>query len=280
MKPEELARLEAMRDSLTDLIASSTTESSPAPAPGVAVATLPVPYVSQVGPGADQHHNDCGAAAGAMLVEAYTGNAISPDEFYRKTGMSGDKYLSAYQIMTVMKSLGVDSTWYKDLTQADLYGFLIRQRPVIALISYATLRMAVKTESTFSGPHFAPVVGMDISSVYIHDPLWADEGGRALAVPLKAFNLAWASTGDVNPNIHYGAIVPAVGIGEDASATYKARVTATWLNVREGPDASYPTIGPALRFGEQVTVYEVDGKWGRIGPTHWIHLGYTERIED
>ena len=280
MKPEELVRLEAMRDSLSELINASEQEPAISPTPAGTAAVLAVPYISQLGNGADQHNNDCGAAAGAMLVKAYTGTAITPDGFYKKTGMSGDKYLSAYQIMDVMKSFEVHSVWYRDLTLADLFGFLVQKRPIIALISYATLRTAIKTESAFSGPHFAPVVGADVASIYIHDPLWKDEGGKALRVPIDAFNRAWADSGPVNPNLHYGAIVPTVGLGDKLSGAYKAKVTATWLNVREGPDASYPTIGPALRYGELVVVQEVDGKWGRVGPTHWIHLSYTERIED
>jgi len=280
MKPEERSRLEALRASLDDILRGSVEEEPSCPSIPINASTLPLPYISQVGPGADNHRNDCGAAAGAMLVEAYTGQAITPDEFYRKTGLSGDRYLSAYQIMNVMKDLGVNATWYKDLTLPDLYSFLIRKRPVIALISYATLRTVVKTESSFTGPHFTPVVGMDVSNVYIHDPLWKEDGGKAMAVPINGFNRAWASSGEVNPNIHYGAIVPTAGIGEPQTSMYQAKVTATWLNVREGPDASYPTIGPALRYGEVVTVHEEEGKWGRIGPSHWIHLGYTERIVD
>jgi len=280
MKAEERLRLEALRASLDDIIEGSVEEETSNPSSPISASTLPVPYISQVGNGADNHRNDCGAAAGAMLIGAYTGNVITPDAFYSKTGISGDRYLSAYQIMDVMKKLGVNSTWYKDLTLPDLYSFLIRKRPVIALISYATLRLAVKTESSFAGPHFTPVVGADVNYIYIHDPLWEGEGGKALPVPMDAFNQAWASSGDVNPNIHYGAIVPTSGIGEPQTSMYQAKVTATWLNVREGPDASYPTIGPALRYGEVVTVHEEEGKWGRIGPSHWIHLGYTERIVD
>jgi hypothetical protein len=25
-------------------------------------------------------------------------------------------------------------------------------------------------------------------------------------------------------------------------------------------------------------VLEIEGDWGRIGPQHWIHLGYTEKL--
>jgi len=61
----------------------------------------------------------------------------------------------------------------------------------------------------------------------------------------------------------------------------KVRVTASrGLNVREGPGTQYRRVS-ALPFGTVVTVLQRSGVWGKIQtPAGWIHLGYTEPVED
>ena len=238
---------------------------------------LQVPYRSQKGSGANKYANDCGAAAGAMLVEAYTGERISVTKFYEKTGMRNDQYLSATQIIRVLDKLGVPCRWLKNLDLHDLFDHLFDSRPVIALLNYKVLRKAVKTESSFSGPHFAPVIGMDTKFVYIHDPLWAGSGGEAMAVPIRSFKMAWESTPG-NSGLYYAAIVPSIALGDSNMDPFRVRVTAYILNVRRGPGTDNPLNGNGLLYREVVTVVETQGDWGRIGPEHWIHMGYTERV--
>jgi len=63
----------------------------------------------------------------------------------------------------------------------------------------------------------------------------------------------------------------------------KVRVTARrGLNVREKPSASSRKVG-ALPYGAVVTVHERKGVWGGIWQgalAGWIHLGYTEPVDD
>ena len=63
----------------------------------------------------------------------------------------------------------------------------------------------------------------------------------------------------------------------------KVRVTARrGLNVRERPETQYRKVG-ALPYGAVVTVTERRGVWGGVwvnGTAGWIHLGYTEPVED
>jgi len=61
----------------------------------------------------------------------------------------------------------------------------------------------------------------------------------------------------------------------------KVQVTARrGLNVREGPGTQYRRVS-ALPFGAVVTVLQRSGMWGKIQtPAGWIHLGYTEPVED
>lgn len=251
-------------------------EESP-PVPAKSASLLPVPYVSQKGNGANRYINDCGAAAGVMLVRAYTGESITPDRFYKMTGQRTDRYLSAHQIIDVMSQMGVKADWRKNLKFDDIFQALMYNRPVIALIDYKKLRQAVKTESNFAGPHFVPVIGINIKTVYIHDSLWSGKGGESLAVPINTFLESW-ETPPQNSGLHRGAIIPHLPLGKKLANSFKVRVTATWLNVRKGPGTSYAKYGPPLRYREIVSVFETSDKWGRIGPSHWIHLDYTERI--
>jgi len=62
----------------------------------------------------------------------------------------------------------------------------------------------------------------------------------------------------------------------------KVRVTAArGLNVREGPGTQHKRVG-ALPHGQVVEVIERRGVWGEIRSpvAGWIHLGYTEAVDD
>jgi hypothetical protein len=247
------------------------------PAPGKGPGLLKVPYRSQLGTGANKYSNDCGAAAGSMFVEAYTGNTISVTKFFEKTGQRSDQYLSATQIIKVLDQLGVPCRWKTDLDLHKLFDYLYNNRPVIALLNYKIIRQAVETERSFSGPHFAPVVGMDTKFVYLNDPLWSGTAGYALPIPIRSFKAAWESTPG-NSSVYYAAIVPSIALGEKTNDPFRVRVTAYILNVRKGPGTNYSLNGNGLLYREVVTVLETEGDWGRIGPQHWIHLGYTEKL--
>jgi hypothetical protein len=272
---EALQRIQSMIKDVLD--GKGLPPKNPTPAPGKGPGLLSVPYRSQLGSGADKYSNDCGAAAGSMLVEAFTGTNISVTKFYERTGLRSDQYLSATQIIKVLDQLGVPCRWIKNLDLHELFDHLYDNRPVIALINYQVVRQAVKTERSFSGPHFAPVVGMDTKYVYIHDPLWTGTGGQGLAVPIRTFRAAWEATPG-NSGISYAAIVPSIALGDKTSDPFRVRVTAYILNVRKGPGTNHPLNGNGLLYREVVTVVETQGDWGRIGPQHWIHLGYTEKL--
>lgn len=271
---EALVRIRTMMDAV---LAGQELPGTTAPEPGAETALLPVPYISQLGQGADKYSNDCGAAAGAMLIQAYSGKSISPNKFFEETGQSSDRYLSASQIMRVLRKYDIPCTWQVNLGLNDLFTHLRKNRPLIVLINYKTLQDVIKTQSSFSGPHFSPVVGVNIRGVYIHDPLWSNKKGKALAIPIDTFVESWRSTPH-NSGVSFGAIVPSIRIGDSLLSAYKVRVTVHVLNVRRGPGSNHPINGNGLLHRETVSILEVSGVWGRIGPQHWIHLDYTERI--
>jgi len=239
---------------------------------------LPVGYVSQYGTGADEHNNDCGAAAGAMLVRAYTGITATPNDFYNKSGLTGDVFLSATQIVKILQEYGVSTQWRTSLNITDLYQALVDVKPVIVLLKYGVIRDAMKTESEFAGPHFMTVIGMDIASVIVHDPLWRGEGGKAMAIPMAVFKKAWIDVGHdtAYPNPERGAIIPKIAIG---TSMKQVRVTAYALNIRSGPGVSNPSLG-FLKKDDIVTVYEIRSGWGRIDSEQqrWISLAYTQAV--
>ncbi len=239
------------------------------------VALLPVPYVSQLGTGAELHHNDCGAASAIMLLKAYFNLQITPDEFYTKFGIPGDPFLSVVQLRNALGSIGLLTDFRASLTVQDLFAALAAGKPPIVLLRYKILEQAGLTEQKFDGPHFAVVVGMDIKSIYVHDPLFTkQEDGNAHAYPLDIFWNAWKDT--VNdtqyPGPERGAIIPTAGIGFKMAR--KVKVNQASLNIRSGPGGSYPIIGSA-KIGDIFDVRREMSGWGEIGDNRWFVLAYT-----
>ena len=95
------------------------------------VVLLPVPFVSELGSGADKHQNDSGAAAAIMLLKAYFNVEMTPDEFYTRFGIPGDPYLSVVQLRNTMGSLGLLTDFRAGLSTQDLFGALAAGKPAI-----------------------------------------------------------------------------------------------------------------------------------------------------
>jgi hypothetical protein len=243
---------------------------------------LPVPYVSQKKEGALKFNNDCGAAAAAMLIRAYTDQGPTPDELFEQTGAETDRFLSAGEVMALLRSFDIRSEWQVDCKREDLFETLVTQRPLITLIKYGTLRDAGLTEDSFGGPHFATVVGMDTGYIYINDPLWEEEGGKHLAVPIHLFEQAWEEVGTDPeiPNPKRGAIIPLGKLGEKTSVAIMTVqvIAADGLNVRTGPGVRFQKVG-ALDQGEIVKIIEEhqgpNFRWGKTGERRWIALEFT-----
>ncbi len=102
---------------------------------------LDIPYVSKLEEGARKYQNDCGAASGVMLVKAYKGDqALTVDEYYRKTGNRVDKYLNVAQVKSVLNSYGIPSEWRINLSMSDVGSYIENKRPLIVLFNYGVLR--------------------------------------------------------------------------------------------------------------------------------------------
>lgn len=242
------------------------------------VSLLTVPYISQLGPGADSRHNDCGAAAVAMVLAAYTGTIITPDAFYDKFNISGDPYLTTDHLRDALGGEGISTEFRSNLSLNDLFNYLALGTPLIVPTKYSVLHDAGLTESSFTGPHFSIVVGMDIKNIYVHDPLFTDpEEGDAHAYPLDIFLKAWTDTtllsGYAIPQ--RSAIIPASPT--NIQMLKRVRVKVSRLNVRQGAGANFAVVG-TVTLNQELNLRQEASGWGEIESGGWIFLTYTETI--
>lgn len=239
------------------------------------ISLLSVPYVSQLGVGAEAHANDCGAACAVMLLRAYQKSTLTPNDFYTQFNIPGDPFLSVNQVRNAMSKLGVLTDYRAGMSIPDLFTLMASGKPAIVLIRYKVLYEAGLTEKSFQGPHFAVVVGLDPKYIYLHDPLYTDPLiGEAHAYPIETFWQAWKEVAlDTSfPNPERSAILPTVGIGFQVSRRVKVNIAS--LNVRKGPGLNMSVVGSVKRGDVLAISREVNG-WGEIGFNQWIKLSYT-----
>jgi len=263
MTEPERAALDHIRRVVDSVIGEVT---PPVSLPG-GINILLVPYVSQLGPGGDQAVDDSGAAAGAMLVRAYTDTALTPNDFINRTGQHTDSPLSFMQISNVLRMNGIPVELRTGLKLADLSLILFSGRPVILLVNQIVLEQAGLTPATFDGPHFLVAVGVDVKQVYVHDPLRQDASGQAQGIPWLTFYQAWTQA----PGYERAALVPRMQL------VRRVKVTAATLNVHQQPNG-VATLAGTVNSGDvfEITVQK-DG-WGKIGENRWISLSYVADI--
>lgn len=242
---------------------------------------LKVPYVSQIMDGALQHNNDCGAACAVMMLRAY-GVALetSVDKFYDQIIPSGDISLTAGSIQANMRRYGLPCTWKGGLTPAQVFEYLLDDKPMMALIHYDPLVIAGLTQkSGFRGAHFVVVVSIDIASVGIRDP-YRNDGIELVEVPHKVWDLAWTET-QVDGNPQFCALVPDISIQDIGTEVppepegVKYTVVANGFNVRSGPSTAYPVLRILWRsLTPFVHVKETIGVYGKLSDgSGWIYIG-------
>jgi hypothetical protein len=262
---------------------------------------LDIPYVSQIDEGGKKFHNDCGAASGVMLVQAYTGDVnLTVDEFYDQTGQTKDEYLHAWQVMSVLKEYNISTEWRVGLSLDDMVELIEDKRPPIVLFNYKILvQEDIETHIPFTGFHFAVLVGVDYFFAYLNDPLWTGQGGKDFKIPLDVWMDAWTKfpkDKDGRPmNPSRGAIVPEYSVGSSAIPTIEIdpekvkRMRVVYpkgMNIRRGPGTQHKIMG-SRNHGEIITIIdtEADGDdlWGCMGHNRWVairHKGHTYMIEE
>jgi len=269
MSEPERAALEHIRQVVNSVIGDSASLPAPLPEGEAAgkVPLLPVPYVSQLGEGADQFSNDTGAAAGVMLLQAYTAKSFTPNDFFKQSGQQADLPLSLQQIASVLSANSVAVEQRSALKLGDLALVLTSGRPVILLVRYAILQQAGLAPETYTGAHYLVAIGLDLKNIYVHDPFRYDGSGQGQAIPWLVFFQAWTRA----PDFERAALIPRLPL------VRRVVVTSATLTIRREPNPQAALAGRA-RAGD---VYEVTAQkdgWGRIGDGLWIELKYLADI--
>ena len=240
------------------------------------LTTLPVPFVSQVGPGADSRQNDSGTAAAVMLVRAYQPNsAFTPDVFSARFALPADTHFNLAQIRAALASLGLSTESRAGLGMQDLFAFLAAGKPILAPLRYQTLAEAGFAEHGPGGPHFVVVVGLDIRHVYLHDPRCSNPAqGAARSIPLDIFWRAWKETASETQALipERSALIPTNALGFRLAR--RVRVNILSLNIRKGPALNAALAG-TLRKDQVVEIVRELNGWGEIPGIGWILLSHT-----
>jgi hypothetical protein len=263
MTEPERAALEHIRQVVDSVIGAPAPSPNPPAAEDQArkVPLLPVPYVSQVGEGAEQLNNDTGAAAGAMLVQAYTGKPVTPNDFFQQSSRKSDLPLTLQQISTVLTSNGVAVDQRSALKLAELALILATGRPALLLVKYAILQQAGLAPETYNGAHYLVAVGLDIKNVYVHDPFRYDASGQGQAIPWLVLYQAWTQA----PDFERAALIPRQPL------LRRVCVTSAALKIFKQPVEGAPVAGSA-RAGDVYVVSAIQDDWGKVGDDLWIKL--------
>jgi hypothetical protein len=266
---------------------------------------LPVPYVSQIGAGADKYTGDCGGACSTMLLRGYNlAPDMTPDRFMAEVGKPSYEFLNFNDIMGKLKKYGLSTEYRPNMQAADLFSYMVQQKPMIMLVNYGVLVNAGVTEKKdFKGPHFFLAVGMDNKYVYVHDPYCVGNGGEARQYPYSVIMEAW-TRGAEQGNPNNAGVIPTIGLNQapppnnasigtstegrtantNTTPIYKARVVhQRWVNIRNGPGTNFLDIGDVLP-GEVKDVFEErpeagGNAWARIGPGQWIYISSETAVK-
>lgn len=75
-------------------------------------------------------------------------------------------------------------------------------------------------------------------------------------------------------------------LGRDHDTAPRYEVTASSLNIRKGPDASFEPVAPALKKGTVVMMLEQGNRWSKVevdGPTDiegWVNNAFIQKLPD
>lgn len=174
-------------DRLDDII-TELLEEQLAP-PSEAGVKLDIPWLSQLGDGANYAPGDCGPAVLAMWLN-FLGHTASVDDVSRATNKAqGFHFTTVGDLNAAAVNWGLLLTWSKNRQAADLYRQLDAGRPVIALVYYPAL--PVRYDPKYPWCHWVLVVGYGDDNIIYHDPYYKDGQGAFVEISEQAFMSAW-----------------------------------------------------------------------------------------
>ena len=228
-----------------------------------------IPYVGQVGAGANQHYNDCGAAAADGIV-GWAGLPMpTVDDLYNEVRPFGDSYLQVADVMRLLFTRGIDCDWDAGVSTDRLVA-LVQKAPCIALIDYDELE-AIRPNK-FDGSHFVTVIGGDDKYIYIHDPLNTPTSGENIKVSRAMWDRAWTNLDDKNPDrgliivnsvteMRTGTVLPAGDGLANRSRPYTNKTDSQVARVR------FPA-------GANIQIASIEAIWGKTVDGRFIAIKY------
>ncbi len=231
--------------------------------------TLPVSYVRQKGPGADQHNNDCWAASAKILLDTYKATKLSVDQFFDIAMPVGDKGLFYWELLPLLASQGLKCDSFPEPSLATLYTHLVSNKPVIVLVDYGVLVDAKLTQFTaFRGGHYMVATGADIQDVCFHDPYRTNDSGIHLAIPIPIFLRCWQA-----------GIAPRLPIQNLSTGVPKFThiVTPKRINVRAEAKEGSTWIRFAAA-GDQVSVLAEQNGYSKIASFQWVYSAFLQPL--
>lgn len=224
----------------------------------------------------------CGPTCAAMVVSSIKGT-ITPNrmaEVFVEKGFrtrNNGTYWSAFR-------------WVADYFNIE-YKETYRLNDVIDLLNDNYLVVAACNNGLFTtGGHFVTLVGIEGNLIKVYDPYLysgkfntstrrgkATVNGNTVYVTTDNFrNYANYTIFFCFKNSNAGTVPSTANSDLVTVSSYKRYVKVnTSLNVRSGPGVNYSYV-KSLYNGNEVTVYEENGNWSKIGNDLWVHSDYLQ----
>jgi len=149
---------------------------------------LAVPWVSQLGDGANYAPGDCGAACLASWLLYLGHEGVTVDLVSANVGLApGYRYTMPAHIIRAAMALGENLYWRRGLSLADLRAEIDRGQPVIVLGHYDYL--PDRYDPAYKKGHWFLIVGYSSDGFTYLDPYWPSDGRRTIST--DAFVNVW-----------------------------------------------------------------------------------------
>lgn len=239
---------------------------------------LDVIYKSQLTGNSTKFKNDCGAAACSQLIDTYNSITTNVDDlFITAVPNLVDRFITVYEIRNLLGKYNIPATikWTHDLNLIKSY--IDEGRPSIAVLRYKYLQEKgyCDTDVTFTGNHYATVVGYNDKYIIIHDPLYQYKDGANKYIPNDIFLSALK-----DPNCGM-IIVPDISLSGFAPKeydTYKVNVELRYIRSLPSSSSSNTIVGEKYK-GDIVKVDAISNGWGHIYNTDsYIYMNNLQKV--
>lgn len=244
---------------------------------------LNMTFVSQLGEGAGDHHNDCGLACCSMVLLASKDIFVQVDEWYKMDGWgapSADIGTTAYQLQRALGLFNVETVIGNALTIGNVQGFINKALPFIPLMDYKVLSDAGVTHFKGNFLHWIVIIGYDENNIVAFDPYRPFEKGGKITIPNQVFLNAYRNSYTACINSIEGGTMP---------VEYNGTVITRSLNVRATPPSPSGVLGNkvgSLVLGNRVYIERstiTTTNWGNVlnsdnpsNPVGWVSLDYIK----